>query len=209
MLVRFMLGTGVRVGSLIALDVEDVSIERGEVWLRTAKRDAPTTIFMPRAVAEDQRGWLAGRATGPLFPARGGGRLTTRQVHCRVAGWMAKAGLRGSPHVLRHSYATALYARTGDRLVVQRALRHRCVASTLVYAKIDDARVRAAVQGRQNAPATRRSDGRLTPERASRVHRERDVIADGATCGAESDVAALLPIRGERCRSDSFRGRSA
>ena len=47
-------------------------------------------------------------------------------------------------HVLRHTRATDLYRKTGDLLVVKELLGHRSVASTLVYARADEARLRAA-----------------------------------------------------------------
>jgi len=40
-LFSLMLGSGIRVGSAVALDVGDVDLERGELWLRTTKGDRP------------------------------------------------------------------------------------------------------------------------------------------------------------------------
>ena len=59
---------------------------------------------------------------------------------------MAKAGLRGSPHVLRHSFGMAVYQRTGDLLVTQQAMRHRSISSTVVYARCDDRRLREVME---------------------------------------------------------------
>jgi site-specific recombinase XerD len=87
------------------------------------------------------------RTTGPLFPTRDGRRLTSRQVARRLAGWLEAAGItrRASPHTLRHSFATQLYRKTGDILLVREALRHRSIASTLVYARVDGERLRRAL----------------------------------------------------------------
>jgi integrase len=38
-----------------------------------------------------------------------------------------------------------LYERTGDVLLVQKALRHRSLESTMVYARADDRRLRVAM----------------------------------------------------------------
>jgi len=51
----------------------------------------------------------------------------------------------GSLHTLRHTFATGLLAKTGDLALVQAALRHRSIASTIVYAKATDVRVRRAI----------------------------------------------------------------
>lgn len=145
MLTRFMLGTGLRVGSAVAVALEDVDLDHGEVAVRRAKGDRPDRVFLPRSLAEDLRGWLAGRGTGPLFPARGGGHLSVRQVQHRLGGWFRLAGVRGSPHTCRHTFATQVYRRTGDILLVQRALRHASISSTLVYASADHVAVSRAL----------------------------------------------------------------
>ena len=62
--------------------------------------------------------------------------------------WREKADLPEAitPHSLRHSFAARMYAKTGDVLLVQKALGHRSVASTLVYAQAGDDRLRAALE---------------------------------------------------------------
>jgi len=57
-------------------------------------------------------------------------------------GVLDKAGIekRISPHGLRHTFATHLYASTSDLLVVQRALGHRNISTTEIYTHlVDDA----------------------------------------------------------------------
>ena len=57
------------------------------------------------------------------------------QVANRVKYWLAKAGIDKalSPHGLRHTFATHLYAATSDLLVVKRALGHRDLSTTEIY----------------------------------------------------------------------------
>jgi site-specific recombinase XerD len=58
-----------------------------------------------------------------------------------------KAGITRpfSIHSLRHTFATRLYRQTGDLYLVQRALGHRQITTTEVYAKVSDEALRAAV----------------------------------------------------------------
>lgn len=144
-----MLGTGIRVGSAVALDVDDVDLERSELRLRTTKGDRPVVVFLPRAVLELLRSYLAGRPGGPLFPGRRGERISTRHVARRLSHWLRQAGVerRGSPHSLRHAFAERIIARTGDLLLTQAALGHASIMSTTVYARADGARLRALMQG--------------------------------------------------------------
>ena len=80
MLVELLLATGIRIGSALALDVEDLDFGHGEMALRRAKNDRPATGIMPVAVAEKLRAFVGDRAAGPVFVARCR-RISTR--HCQ------------------------------------------------------------------------------------------------------------------------------
>ncbi len=143
-LVELLLGTGIRIGSALALDIEDVDFAHGEITLRTTKNDRPTTVLLPKALAKELKAFVAER-TGPLFTA-GDRRVSMRHIQRRLAGWLAKAKVTGkSAHSLRHSYATALLARTGDLRLVQAAMNHASIVSTTIYTQVDRARLRAVV----------------------------------------------------------------
>jgi site-specific recombinase XerC len=146
-MIQLMLATGLRVGSVVALNLEDLDLDQGEVWLRRTKGDRPERVFLGQAIREHLRGYLAGKTPGPVFTTRHGVRLNTRQVGRRFAAWVKQAGITrpASPHSLRHSFATNLLRRTGDILLVKEALRHRSIMSTLVYARPDEERLRRAL----------------------------------------------------------------
>lgn len=142
-----MLRTGIRVGSAIGLDVEDVDLDARELRLRRLKNGGEDVVYLNDDVVALLRAWIGDRRTGPLFPARHGGRLCARMVGRRLEEIAIEAGIERQvhPHMLRHTFALAVYARTGDVLVTARALCHRSVASTAVYARPNAAQVRAAV----------------------------------------------------------------
>lgn len=147
-LFRLMLETGIRVGSALGLNVEDVDLEAGELWLQSTKGDRPDKVFLPPRTAEMLRGFVTGRS-GPVFVGRGGRRLGARNVQRRFAKCCLEAniGRAASPHSLRHTFATGLYRRSGDVFLVKEALRHRSVASTLVYARCGEERLRLGIDG--------------------------------------------------------------
>jgi site-specific recombinase XerC len=138
-LFALMLGSGIRLGSALALEVGDVDLERGELQLRRTKGDVPTSVPLARAVRDHLRGYINGRAAGALFPGRNGAAMCARHVQRRLAIWCERAGITRhiKPHDLRHSFAVRLYRRTRDLLLVQQALRHRSIVSTTIYARID------------------------------------------------------------------------
>ena len=146
-IIHLMLATGLRVGSVVALDLEDVDLEQGELAVRRTKGDRPERVYLGQAIKDHLREYLKGRTSGPVFTTRQGERLNTRQVGRRFAAWVKKAGLRtaASPQTMRHTFATGLYQKTGDVLLVKAALRHRSIVSTLVYARPDEERLRRAL----------------------------------------------------------------
>ncbi len=149
MLVRLLLGAGLRIGSAVALDVGDVDLAGGELRLRTTKGDVPETVYLSADLVTRLGSYVGDRTTGPLFATLTGARVTTRHSGRRFAEAVVAAGLTRhfSPHSCRHTFATGLLKRSGDLALVQAALRHRSIASTLVYARVEPGRVRAAMEG--------------------------------------------------------------
>jgi integrase/recombinase XerC len=145
MLVELLLGTGIRIGSALALDVEDIDFAHAELALRRTKGDRPATAILPAGVATRLKVFVGKRIAGPLFLA-GDRRVSMRHAQRRLAGWLAKARIAGrSAHSLRHAFALEVYGKTGDLLLTQVALGHASVSSTVCYAKVDRARLREVV----------------------------------------------------------------
>ena len=144
-LLATMLLAGLRLGSALALDCDDVDLERRELVVRVAKRDQAERVMICRELADRLRVYLVGRR-GALFSTCEGARLGKRQAQRRIEIWLRKAGIdHGSAHSCRHAFALDLYRRTGQVLLVQRALRHRSIASTMTYARASDDALRTAL----------------------------------------------------------------
>lgn len=142
-----MLRCGLRLGSALGLDVEDVDYARGELVLRTLKGGGEASAVMPDDVAEMLREHIGARTGGPVFVGSGGERLGARHARRRLAEWGMRAGVAGGvhPHQLRHTCGERAYRRTGDVLVVASVLLHRSVSSAAIYAHADREMVRRAL----------------------------------------------------------------
>ena len=144
-LIYLLLGTGIRIGSALALDVDDIDFAHGELTLRSTKNNRPTNAVLPADVAKRVKTFLAGRTEGPVFLADDH-RVSMRHAQRRLTGWFAKANIAGrSAHSLRHSFACALLTRTGDLRLVQAAMNHSSIVSTTIYTTVDRTKLRAAV----------------------------------------------------------------
>ncbi len=146
--VRLLLASGIRLGSALGLDIEDIDFERSELSLRTMKNDRAGRVLVSGAMIAELREFVAERASGPLFVSAAGDRLGRRSIQRRVTSWLRAAGVNhgASVHSLRHTCATRLYQRTGDVMLVREALLHRSIVSTTVYARADERRLRAAIR---------------------------------------------------------------
>ena len=145
-LFELMLRTGIRIGSALAIRVEDVDTARREIVLRRMKYRREHRVYLTEALAAVLGEWIGDRVEGWLFEGQRGEPLTGRHAARRLRGWCERAGIRlVSPHALRHSFATGLYQRTGDLRLVQEALAHASIASTARYAAVGSERVRGAV----------------------------------------------------------------
>lgn len=142
----FVLG-GLRLG-----EVQRVKWEHLEGrWLRVNGKGGRERVvpIHPRAWAALQRLERQGICSAWTFPSpvhrdRPMSDATIRG-HIKDAG--AAAGLALTPHVLRHSFATALLEQCGDVRIVQEALGHASLATTQIYTKVRPARMAEAVTG--------------------------------------------------------------
>ncbi len=150
---ELLLGTGIRLGEVVGLDLDDVDLDAKHLRVR-AKGNICQVKFLKTDLRSLLRAWLNERrrmAPGgerALFLSNRGTRITPRQVARRLDGWLARAGIgkRLSPHGLRHTFATHLYDATSDLLVVQRALGHRDIATTEIYTHLVDGRLEEALK---------------------------------------------------------------
>ena len=148
-LFRLMLGTGARLSEVLESGVEDLDLEEAVLRIRHEKGGGEGVVYLPGAVIDIMAEYLGDRRSGWLFPGQGNRPVGSRQAHRRFSMWLQRAEISrpASPHSLRHSYATDLQRRTGDLLLVQRALRHRSISSTMVYLHANERGLREALRG--------------------------------------------------------------
>ncbi|MGP8019215.1 MAG: tyrosine-type recombinase/integrase, partial [Thermoplasmata archaeon] len=117
--------TGLRVGELCRLDVQDLDTDAGELLVRSGKGGKDRLVILDPAAVRAVRRHLRGRRSGLVFP------LGPARVEDIVRQAAAHAGLsnRVTPHVLRHTLATSLLRRGCDIRFIQEQLGHASVAT--------------------------------------------------------------------------------
>ncbi|WP_205474329.1 tyrosine recombinase XerC [Nocardioides sp. SYSU D00038] len=154
-MLELLYATGIRVGELVGLDVDDVDRGRNVVRVLGKGRKERTVPFgAPAAAALDA--WLeTGRprlrtegAGAALFLGARGRRIDPRAVrelvHRRIAEVPGAPDI--GPHGLRHTAATHLLEGGADLRSVQELLGHASLATTQLYTHVTTDRLRRAYQ---------------------------------------------------------------
>ena len=147
LIISLALGTGLRLGEIVGLNVGDVYSPDGTPRVRVrreiAKRGRAGDVFLPdRLVPKLKRFWRfkKQRSDGlepeaPLFCNQSRQRISKRRVQFAWRTWQHRAGFdRLYPfHCLRHSAVTAVYRLTQDLFLAQRFARHASPLTTTIY----------------------------------------------------------------------------
>lgn len=139
MIIMCFYSTGMRLSELVGLDVADVDMERSVVKVfgkRSKERIVPFGVEMKREL-ENYLGLRSAQrsASEALFLSRGGGRVSHSTVYRMVREKLSGVTSvnKKSPHVLRHSFATAMLNNDAELGVVKELLGHKRLATTEVY----------------------------------------------------------------------------
>lgn len=147
-LVRLLLAVGLRIGAALKLKKGDVCPESESILVTKGKCGRQDRFHVPVDVVEDLMSLAEIHGGETIFARRDGQSLSTRHAQRRFQLIAEAAGLRAgaSLHSLRHTFATRLLAVARDIALVQSALGHASVGSTLIYARVRDGRVQRSVQ---------------------------------------------------------------
>ncbi|MFF1880818.1 tyrosine recombinase XerC [Pseudarthrobacter sp. NPDC058196] len=153
--VELLYATGIRVGELAGLDVDDLDPDRRTLRvIGKGNKERTVPYGVPAALAVDDwlrrgRPALATSTSGPaLFLGARGGRIDQRQVRTlvnRLFGALGDTSASG-PHALRHSAATHLLDGGADLRAVQEILGHSSLATTQIYTHVSVDRLRKSYQ---------------------------------------------------------------
>lgn len=154
-MVELLYATGIRVGELAGLDVDDLDPDRRTLRVIGKGNKERTVPFgLPAALSIDDwlrrgRPALAKDHSGPaLFLGARGGRVDQRQVRALVNALFEALGDTSvsGPHALRHSAATHLLDGGADLRAVQEILGHSSLATTQIYTHVSVDRLRKSYQ---------------------------------------------------------------
>jgi integrase/recombinase XerC len=132
--------TGIRLAELVGLDNQDVDLDARQLKV-TGKRDKQRVVPFGEELSTVLRDYILqrderfGKLGDALFLNDKGRRITRSQVEVLVKSHLSLVTTlkKRSPHVLRHSFATAMLNNGAGLESVRKLLGHESVATTEIY----------------------------------------------------------------------------
>lgn len=139
-LILLFYSTGIRLSELIGLNDADVNFAKSEIKVLGKRRKERVVPFGEevKTVLTDyisRRNEFVDKQSEALFLTQKGQRMTPQQVRNEVKKYLSLVSTQTklTPHVLRHSFATAMLNNDADLKTVQTALGHKSVSTTQIY----------------------------------------------------------------------------
>lgn len=133
--------TGIRLSELIGLNIADVNIERCELKV-TGKRNKQRVVPYGIELKDTLATYLSSRQaltdvadSKAMFLGRTLKRITISQIRTIVNHYLSLVTMqkKKSPHVLRHTFATAMLNNGADLEAIKELLGHESITTTEIY----------------------------------------------------------------------------
>ena len=153
LIIKIIIFTGIRVSEALSLKRKDIA-EDGELYVIRirGKGNKYRVVMIKRRLIEAHLDAIAINyinKEGYLFINKKGTRLTQAYVSRIVEQILFKAGIRkekNGAHMLRHTFATMLYKKQKDLVLVQEALGHARLNTSRIYTHFDSEKLKLAAQ---------------------------------------------------------------
>lgn len=167
--VRIMVSTGIRVGELCKLCIDDVAPDGSSLRIQ-GKGSRDRMAYISDAALRRELWQLARnrrqveQTCGALFLNRYHLPIKPQSVRSKLRRYADEVGLarRITPHMLRHTAATLLIETGVDIRFVQRLLGHSSIATTEIYTHVSDESLRTTLERADVLGALARADGVLS-----------------------------------------------
>lgn len=144
-IVEVLYSTGCRISELCSIRIDDVNLDKREILI-LGKGNKYRTVFLNAKALISIQSYLNNRKhVSPylICNERGGGQLKKDNVEKIFRRIKDETGIMVTPHIMRHTMATQALTGTGVE-VVQQMLGHSSIATTMIYAEVDNSNIHAA-----------------------------------------------------------------
>ncbi|MGL4572898.1 MAG: tyrosine-type recombinase/integrase [Clostridium sp.] len=144
-MIQLFLATGLRLSEMLDLKWKDINLQTGQLKVVQGKGNKDRIVWISDNMLDILREYRIKQVdkqgiTDLVFCTSSNKRLDDRGVRRMLSTYCSKAGINKevSPHTLRHTYATDLLRATKNIRLVQKALGHSDLSTTMIYTHIVD-----------------------------------------------------------------------
>lgn len=150
--IHLMLDTGIRVGELVAIDLNDLSLANNCLVINGKGNRQRLVYLLQRPLCRKIEQYLTWRSSvqtcsEKLFVNSNGNAILPQSVRVGLRDISKKAGISRhvTPHMLRHTCATQWLEAGIDIRYVQKLLGHQSISTTEIYTHVSDQGLREAL----------------------------------------------------------------
>jgi len=149
LIVLLLYGAGLRVSELCNLKKKDVDFERALLIVRGGKGAKDRVVPIPAFLLKEIRAYLETRDDDSEYllveeRREKKDRISTKTVWYLLRKYGERAGVKVTPHMLRHSFATHMLENGVDIRAIQEFLGHSNLSTTQIYTKVTVEHLRKA-----------------------------------------------------------------
>lgn len=144
-MIKLFLASGLRLSEMINLRWKDINLMTGQLKVVEGKGSKDRILWISESIVEELRNWKEKQSKKLsrceyVFTTSSKKKLDDRNVRRMVAEYSEKAGITKnvSPHTFRHTFASDLLRATKNIRLVQKALGHEDLSTTMIYTHIVD-----------------------------------------------------------------------
>jgi integrase/recombinase XerD len=148
-MIRLMLNAGLRASEVLSITVRNIDWTSGKFTVKRGKGDKDRIVWLNEDDLDTLRAWREKKPLSELFfTTLYGRRINDRYLRGMVKRRVRKAGITKDvhPHTIRHTFATDLYRDTRNIRLVQKALGHSDLSTTMIYTHVYDQELESAMK---------------------------------------------------------------
>ncbi len=151
LVIKIILYTGIRVTEAININIKDITPQDNFYTIKIVGKGNKHRVVMIKSniIEKDLQQWLDIRycQNDALFCTKSNKRLSQAYISRTVELILQSCGIKkdkNGAHMLRHSYATILYKKRQDLVLVQEALGHASINTSKIYTHFDNEKLKSA-----------------------------------------------------------------
>lgn len=144
-IIKLFLASGLRLSEMINLRWRDINLMTGQLKVVEGKGSKDRILWISNSIIEELRLWKEKQSEKlgiceHVFTTSSKNKMDGRNIRRMVTEYSIKAGIIKtiSPHTFRHTFASDLLRSTKNIRLVQKALGHQDLSTTMIYTHIVD-----------------------------------------------------------------------